>query len=214
MELWRELSAEPPGPEDRLAGAAAVAACALAHGAPLPAETAAEVRPGVPGLLSMGVRMPGAEGGQEVEDEGTATRGEAAPGGRHSRAEGQTPLAAPLQRQEARDGPAAAAAGPQACPSSSCARPACCDGAVAGAARCPCTLRLPLGVPSSRAGGGASCVFTLDHPVSPRERQLLVGFCDQLGTQLERARQHLAKQRLEVRAGRQALTGAATAAGW
>lgn len=209
MELWRELSAEPSAPEDQMVGAAAVAACALARGAPLPAGTAAGMRRGLPGLLSMGVRMPAEEGGQEEDGASPPTDGSQAGNRQHAPAlSGQRQLHLDAGRESNGSGAATCASRGSASHGNTCTRPACCGGPGAGARRCPCTLRLPLSAPrGSSAGSAGSCVFTMDHPVSAGERQVLAGFCNHLGAELERARHHLAKQRLEVRAGQKAAMG-------
>lgn len=62
------------------------------------------------------------------------------------------------------------------------------------------------GVPGGASGtevqvplhGGGSCAFVLSQTAGGAERLSLDMFCQELGRHLQRARQHLAKQRLEV----------------
>ncbi len=192
-----------------MAGAASVAACALARGAPLPAGTAAGMRPGLPGLLSMGVRMPAEEGGQEEDGASLPTDSSHAGNRQYAPAlSGRQQLHQDAGCESNESVAAMGASRGSASHGNACTSPACCGGAGAGARRCPCTLRLPLSAPRGGGGGsGGSCVFTMDHPVSAGERQVLAGFCNHLGAELERARHHLAKQRLEVRAGWKAASG-------
>lgn len=58
-------------------------------------------------------------------------------------------------------------------------------------------LQLPLC--EGGAQGSGSCAFLLSQPAGAAERQALGVFCGQLGQELQRAQQHLAKERLEVR---------------
>ena len=156
--LWRELSAELPTAEDRLAGAAAAATAALARGVRrLPPDVAAGLRQGVPGLLSVSVRREDSPAGVAL----TAT-GDGDNGGNGS---------------DAGSGGASSGSG----------------GGTAAA-----TLSLPLGE-DSNGGTLGRCTFQLSSPPSAAEQQALASFAGLLAQQLEQARHHLAKERLEVR---------------
>jgi hypothetical protein len=79
------------------------------------------------------------------------------------------------------------------------AAPLCHTPMAAGDSRDAIRLQLPLACGTGREQG--RCVFTLAALASPEERQQLASFTARLGRRLKRARQHLAKQELEVRLG-------------
>lgn len=170
MAMWQELSAEGSATSS-MARAAASAAAALAHGAPLPPGTAAAVRRNsVRGLLAMDVHLP--EGQPEEQQPGMpASAGVDA----HSECK-PSPLPSGGQ-----PGTSAAAVG-----GSSPGRSSAGD---------PTTLHMALACGGYPQG---TCTFTLSSPASDAERLHLAGFCGRLGCELERARYHLAKQQLEV----------------
>lgn len=186
--MWQELCGEAPEGSS-MACAAASAAASLAHGGPLPPGTTAAVRRNsVPGLLSLDVHLPPWE--QQMMQQGGQERAASSSGGASSGAGLRRPASQPAA-VESEQGPASAfAAAAQALAGGSpCVSSDRQDGTM---------LHMALGSGGRRQG---SCTFTLSSPASAAERQHLALFCGQLGCELERARQHRAKQELEVRVG-------------